>query len=150
MYAARMAHPLVHLAGAWSGPARTWLDPSAEPEVSSWRGVIEPLLDGFYVRLRYDGECCGKPHTGEMTLGLNKSEHTMYWIDSFHTGATAMWSVGPAGPAISVLGSYLGGDQRWGWRTSFREAEGQLVIEATNIAPDGKEYPAVEVRLSRA
>jgi hypothetical protein len=144
-----MAHPLVHLAGAWSGPARTWLDPSADPELASWRAAIEPLLDGTYLRIRYDGECCGKPHTGEMTLGLDDLEHTMYWIDSFHTGRSAHWAVGPAGSSILVLGSYRAGEERWGWRTSFQEVEGQLVIAATNISPDGKEYPAIEVRLSR-
>jgi hypothetical protein len=145
-----MAHSLAHLVGAWAGPVRTWLDPKADPEVSSWRGAVEALLDERYVRLRYQGECCGKPHTGEMTLGSDEHEHTMYWIDSFHTGASALWSVGPAGSVISVLGSYGAGDQRWGWRTVFREVDGQLVIEATNIKPDGQESPAIEVRLSRA
>jgi hypothetical protein len=74
----------------------------------------------------------------------------MYWIDSFHTGASALWSTGPAGAAIEVLGSYRAGDQTWGWRTTYREIDGQLVIAATNISPEGKDYPAIEVRLSRA
>lgn len=145
-----MAHPLAHLSGSWAGSARTWLDPEGEPDLSSWRATVEVLLDSRYVRLRYQGECCGKPHSGEMTLGFDEHEHTMYWIDSFHTGASPMWSVGPAGSVISVLGSYRAGDQRWGWRTLFREADGQLVLEATNITPDGQEAPAIEVRLSRS
>jgi hypothetical protein len=49
---------------------------------------------------------------------------------------------------IAVLGSYRAGNQRWGWRTVFHEADGQLLLEATNIAPDGQEFPAIDVRLS--
>ena len=145
-----MSHPLTHLTGPWTGPSRTWLDPSGEPETSTWHVDVESLLDGRYVRLRYRGECCGKPHTGEMTLGVDAHEHTMYWIDSFHTGASAMWSTGPAGDAISVLGSYRAGEQRWGWRTAFAVEGEQLVLTAFNIWPDGREQPAIEVRLARA
>lgn len=143
-------HPLTELTGTWTGPARTWLDPEREPEVSDWYVEIESLLDGRYARLRYDGVCAGKPHRGEMTLGLDEHEHTMYWIDSFHTGASALWSTGPAGPEIVVQGSYRAGPERWGWRTSFRRDGDLLILEATNIAPTGDEYPAVEVRLARA
>ncbi|MDC0674349.1 DUF1579 family protein [Nannocystis radixulma] len=143
-----MPHPLTELTGSWTGPARTWLGP--DPEVSTWRVEIESLLDGRYARLRYDGVCAGKPHHGEMTLGVDDHEHTLYWIDTFHTGASALWSTGPAGPAISVLGSYRAGPERWGWRTAFRRDGDLLVLEATNIHPNGDEDRAIEVRLTRA
>lgn len=144
-----MAHPLTELTGSWTGPARTWLDPTGEPDVGDWRVQIESLLDGRYARLRYDGVCTGKLHRGEMTLGVDDHEHTLYWIDTFHTGASPLWSTGPAGPAVSVLGSYRAGEQRWGWRTAFRQEGDELVIEATNIAPSGEETRAIEVRLTR-
>lgn len=144
-----MPHPLTELTGSWTGPARTWLDPTGEPEVSTWRVEIEALLDDRYVRLRYDGVCMGKPHRGEMTLGADDVEHTMYWIDTFHTGASALWSTGAAGPTISVLGSYRAGPERWGWRTAFRRDGDLLVIEANNISPTGPEEHAIEVRLTR-
>lgn len=145
-----MAHPLTELTGSWTGPARTWLDPAGgEPDVGDWRVQIESLLDGRYARLRYDGVCTGRLHHGEMTLGVDDHEHTLYWIDTFHTGASPLWSTGPAGPAIAVLGSYRAGDQRWGWRTAFRRDGDELVIEATNIEPSGEETRAIEVRLTR-
>ncbi|MCY1005313.1 DUF1579 family protein [Nannocystis pusilla] len=84
-----MAHPLTELTGSWTGPARTWLDPAGgEPDVGDWRVQIESLLEGRYARLRYDGVCTGKLHHGEMTLGVDDHEHTLYWIDTFHTGAS--------------------------------------------------------------
>lgn len=143
-----MPHPLHELKGAWTGPALTWLDPDGEPDRSTWRCEIEPLLGGRFVRLRYHGTCNGKPHTGEMTLGADDVEHTMYWIDTFHTGDAPLWSTGPAGPAISVHGTYRAGPERWGWRTAFRLEDGQLVVDATNIWPSGREDRAIEVRLA--
>lgn len=63
--------------------------------------------------------------------------------------ASPLWSTGPAGPAVSVLGSYRAGEQRWGWRTALRREGDALVIEATNIEPGGEETRAIEVRLAR-
>ncbi|HEY8379761.1 MAG TPA: DUF1579 family protein [Nannocystis sp.] len=145
-----MPHPLHHLAGTWTGPARTWLDDTGVPDEGTWTVEIEPLLGGRYLRLRYHGTCQGKPHHGEMTLGSDPVEHTMYWIDTFHTGDAPLWSTGPAGPDIVVQGSYRAGPERWGWRTAFRLEGDQLVIDATNIAPSGREDHAIEVRLTRA
>lgn len=144
-----MPHPFHDLAGAWAGPARTWLGPDREPDRGEWRVEIAPLLGGRYVRLSYDGTCEGKPHRGEMTLGLDDQEHTMYWIDSFHTGRSPMLSTGAAGPEIVVLGSYAAGPERWGWRTSFRRDGELLIVSADNIMPSGAEMPAIEVRLTR-
>lgn len=150
-YEGGVTHPLTHLTGSWTGPSRTWFGPPPiAPDESTWTVEIESLLEGRYVRLRYRGTCTGKPHEGEMTLGVDDKEHTMYWIDTFHTGASPLWSTGPAGPEISVLGSYSAGEQRWGWRTRFTEEGEQLVIAAYNIIPDGGEMPAIEVRLARA
>jgi hypothetical protein len=144
-----MPHPLHHLAGTWAGPARTWLDASGAPDESTWRVEIETLLDDRFVRLRYHGTCQGKPHTGEMTLGADDVEHTMYWIDTFHTGNAPLWSTGPAGPDLVVQGSYRAGPERWGWRTVYRLEDDQFVVDATNIWPSGREEHAIEVRLTR-
>ena len=145
-----MPHPLHHLTGAWTGVARTWLDPEGDPEQATWPATIESLLGDRYVRIRYQGTCMGKPHEGEMTLGADDVEHTMYWCDSFHTGAAPMFSTGPVGPEIRVTGSYRAGPERWGWRTEYRVDGDRLVILATNIKPSGEEDRAIEVHLTRA
>ena len=51
---------------------------------------------------------------------------------------------------VDVLGSYLGGGERWGWRTVLRcpTAE-ELVIEAFNVSPSGTEERAMLSRLTR-
>ena len=95
----------------------------------------------------------GKPHAGEMLLAFEKDtqRYSLAWIDSFHTGTALMLSTGGpvSGGIISVLGSYAAGEARWGWRTVLRADANAFVIEAFNIAPDGKEDPATKTSLER-
>lgn len=143
--------------GRWSGPTKTWLDPSADPEVTTTELTAEAMLGGRWLRLAYRGRCTGKPHAGEMIVGyhVDAKAHEIAWVDSFHTGSAIMLSTGALredvapSSTIDVLGSYAAGEQRWGWRTVIRLIDDALVIEAFNISPDGQESPAVETRLAR-
>ena len=144
---------LAPFAGAWEGAITTWFDPSTPPEESRTRASIELVLGGRFLRVQYTGTVTGKAHAGEMLLAYEKDEkrYSLAWIDSFHTGTALMVSIGDATPdgAISVLGSYAAGEERWGWRTVLRAEPDDLVLEAFNVAPDGKEYPAVRTRFRR-
>ena len=146
---------LAALAGRWRGTTRTWLDPSAPPEETSTTARIEPILGGRFVRIEYRGTVMGKPHCGEMLLGYEPDRRlfSAAWVDSFHSSPGMMVSTGERGGdgAVSVLGSYEGGGERWGWRTVLRvSGSDELVIEAFNVAPDGTEYPAVSSVLGRS
>ncbi len=146
---------LVALAGLWEGQTTTWLDPNAPAEESRIEMRVESVLGGRFLRIQYASVIIGKPHAGEMLVAYEKDEqrYSLAWIDSFHTGSALMLSTGTRAPsvdgAISVLGSYAAGDQRWGWRTVIHPHPERLVIEAVNIAPDGTEYPALKTQLAR-
>jgi hypothetical protein len=145
---------LAGMAGNWRGTTRTWLDPNAAPEETPTEATAEMLLGGRFLRIDYRGTVAGKPHAGQMIVGFHNDAQSfeLLQIDSFHTGSMMMLSTGPVGPggAVSVLGSYPAGNERWGWRTVLRRDAEELVIEAFNIAPDGQEFPAIETRLRRA
>lgn len=145
---------LARWAGTWSGPTRTWLDPSGPPEESFMHATIELLLGGRFLRIDYQSTAMGKPHAGRMIVGFHADpqRYEIAWIDSFHTGSSIMQFAGPlrADGAVSALGSYTVGDQTWGWRTALREeADGTLVVEAFNIEPGAAEERAIETRLVR-
>ena len=145
--------PLLALAGSWAGPTKTWFDADGDPEVTHTVVVIEPILAGRIIRATYTGTAMGKPHAGMFLLTFDKAEghYAMVWVDSFHMGTGLHFAPGkPLADGVSFLGSFPAGDERWGWRTSIRMIEGGVVlVEATNIMPDGTEMHAVETRLSR-
>lgn len=146
---------LRELVGRWTGETQLYLDPSAPPETSRTDATIDALLGGRWVRVDYQGTAMGKPHAGVLTLGYHRDAGSFEaaWIDSFHTGTAIMTSVGepPGDGSISVLGSYDGGGERWGWRTTLRRiGADELVIEAHNVTPAGEAQPAVTTRLRRA
>jgi hypothetical protein len=142
-------HRLLAMVGAWQGPTETWFDADAEAELSTTRAHAVALLGGRFVRISYESTAMGSPHAGEMTLGFSRDEKlwTMAWIDSFHTGTATMFFTGSE--AISVLGSYAAGAERWGWRTTFELANDTLTIAAFNIPPGRKEERALRTVLRR-
>jgi hypothetical protein len=145
---------LSNMVGRWSGPTQTWLDPSSAPDESRTEVTVESLLGGRWIRIDYQGSVQGKPHAGQMIVGYHKDakEFEISWVDSFHTGTSVMLSTGAPRPdgAVSALGSYGAGGERWGWRTVLRQPKpGELVIEAYNVSPAGQEDRAVETRLTR-
>lgn len=140
------------LVGEWEGTTRTWLDPSAPPDEGRTAARIEIILGGRFIRFEYRGTVIGKSHAGEMLIGCDSDGRiAAAWIDSFHMATGIMMSTGDrrSDGAISVLGSYDAGGQKWGWRTALRLDQGQLAIETTNISPEGEEYRATESRLVR-
>lgn len=144
---------LADIAGRWRGDTELYLDPSAAPELSHTEATIEALLGGRWIRIDYRGTAMARPHAGVLLLGFHRDANAFEaaWIDSFHTGTAMMMSVGEprADDAVSVLGSYAAGDQRWGWRTTLRRTPSELVIESFNITPEGQEHPAIVTRLRR-
>lgn len=150
---ANHAH-LAKFVGYFRGETKTWMDPSQPPQVTSGELHVQPLFGGRWLRLEHVGTVIGKPHAGEMLLGYNidEAQHELCWVDSFHTGSAMMFCSGKARDdgAISVLGSYAAGPERWGWRTELRLASADsFIMTATNISPAGELWPALETLWTR-
>lgn len=136
------------LAGHHQGTVRTFLEPDKPALESDDTLYIEPMLGGRFVRIQWFGSLNGKARQGELVLGyhVDAAEHELSWVDTFHTGSAILHFRGaPATDgAIQVRGSYLAGDERWGFALELVRTREGLRLRATNISPAGQEYPAIE------
>lgn len=150
---------LGRMAGDWEGTYRLWFEPDMLAAESTQRGSLRGVLGGRFLLHEYSWDFDGRSYAGIALYGYHIDERRWEcaWVDSFHTGSSIMFSVSPevvVAERFSVLGSYGDGQTppgpRWGWRTEIEQPDDDhLVILMTNIAPDGREGQAVEVRYAR-
>jgi Protein of unknown function (DUF1579) len=142
---------LTALVGEWGGIYRLWLEPGVLRSESPARATIRPVLDGRYVVHDYGWADQGAPQHGTMLLGSDgDGVWHMAWIDTWHTGRSIMACKGEAGADATMLGSYDGGGQTWGWRTTWAMPDADhLVVMAWNLSPQGQEDKATETVYER-
>lgn len=140
-----------HLSGDWRGTTSIWLEPGKPAEEVTTEVRAAVIAGGRFLRLESTGTAMGHPHAGEMLLAFEKdtSTWTLAQVDSFHTGTAMIVSTGTK-PEIDVVGSYVAGPERWGWRTILKPGQDELVIDAYNIEPNGTEHHAIHTTLRRA
>ncbi|WP_176736724.1 DUF1579 family protein [Oligoflexus tunisiensis] len=140
--------------GEWEGPAETWFEPNTPVHPGYVKSKFTPLLGGLFIQEEYTGRVGSKDHAGIRILGVDQrlSQATCYWMDSFHTGSTAMVCAGEwVDDRLVVLGHYYGGDEKWGWRTEFQVQEAHVLsINQYNIFPSGEAALAVKSTLRRS
>ncbi len=143
---------LSRLEGKWEGTTKTWFDPNKLEDESPISGTMRLILDGRFIMHEYNCHFGDKPITGMAFYGYNLDleKFQCAWIDSFHNGSAIMFSEGIKGQKdISILGSYAyitpEIEQHWGWRTNIEVVnDGEIVITAYNISPEGEESKATE------
>lgn len=145
---------LANMAGDWEGTFKLWFEPGDPACQSAQRGTIRPVLDGRFLLHEYETEMNGDPISGIAIYGyhLDRGRWESAWGESFGTGTQLMYSTGPVGSGLNVLGSYGDGQggPDWGWRTEIEQPDPDtLVIVMTNITPQGEEAKAVETRYLR-
>jgi hypothetical protein len=142
---------LTAMVGEWEGTYRLWLEPGVLRSESPSRATIVPMLHGRYVAQDYEWADQGALQQGTMLLGSDgDGAWHLAWVDTYHTGSSIMPSRGEAGGAAEVTGTFEGGGEQWGWRTTWTMSDpDHLVVTAWIITPQGEEGKATEATYER-
>lgn len=144
---------LAALAGAWTGSYRLWLEPGqpARDFTTTLTATVAPSRR--YLTLDYAWRDTESAQDGVLVFILGaEAVATAMWVDTFHMHDRFMACRGThRDGAIEVLGRYSappGPD--WGWRTRVAWDAQSMTMQMFNVAPDAKEYAAVEANYRRA
>jgi hypothetical protein len=75
------------LVGTWSASVRCWMEPGAEPTVSSGKARVTWILEGRFLLEDFQGEFLGQPFQGMSITGYDnaKQQYNSVWLDDMHT-----------------------------------------------------------------
>jgi len=146
---------LAQLVGHWQAETKFWMEPSAEPLISSATIEYEMIMDGRYLEERIESDFMGQPFKGRGLYGYNNVTHELeaVWIDDMSTGIyTYTGSMNEAGDEMVLKGKYMDpATGEWKENRSVMRIVGpdELHYESWEIA-DGTEWKVMEVKATRA
>jgi len=140
--------------GDWSFTSKMWMDPSAEPQVSTGTAKFEMLLGGRYQQMTVTGKMMGMDFNG---IGINgfdnaKKVYVSSWIDNFGTGLMFMeGKFDEASKKIIFKGTMV--DPMTGKDTEYKETikaidENNMEMEMFTVV-GGKDIKNMEIKYSR-
>lgn len=131
--------PIQDLVGtSWQGEAELWLDPAGD---QADRCACSLHVEPGAVRWTWSHQ--GQPHRGGLALRDGGAD----FADTFHSPAPMPCASVPGSRALlEVVGTYLAGEEAWGWRTALAlRPDGALLLQMTNVTPWGEEGRAVRM-----
>jgi hypothetical protein len=144
---------LAGMAGKFEVTTKMWMDPSAEPEVSTSTQSAEMALGGRYLIDHYHGSFQGTPFEG---IGITAYDNTQgkfvsSWIDSMGTGI--LYSVGERDDEgrLAMVGEFE--DPVSGMTMKLKSVtwmtDDGYATELYNILPDGTKFKSMELTAVR-
>lgn len=144
---------LAGMAGTFEVETKMWMDPSAEPTVSTSMQSAEMTLGGRYLMDHYHGSFAGMDFEGVGITGYDNTlgKFVSSWIDNMGTGI--LRSVGELDDEgrLVMVGEFedpvtgmSAGLKSVTWKT-----DDGYVSEMYNILPDGSEFRSLELTATR-
>lgn len=139
---------LASMAGEFEVTTKMWMDPSAEPTVSTSSQEAEMALGGRYLMDHYQGSIFGMPFEGVGITGYDNTlgKFVSSWIDNMGTGI--IHSVGERDEEgrLVMVGEYE--DPASGMMMKIKSVtwmtDDGYMAEMYNILPDGSEFKSME------
>jgi hypothetical protein len=142
--------------GRWNCTVKSWMDPSAEPEVSQGTEESQMIFGGRYLQSRFNGSMHGAPFEGMGTLGYDnvKKKYVGTWFDSMGTGIMRFeGDYNAQAKEMVCIGSFAdamtGKDSPCRMVTRF-VSDDQHVFEMWGPDPTGRELKWMEITYTRA
>jgi hypothetical protein len=148
---------LAESAGTWDADVKFWMDPSAPAQTSKGTMKMEPIWDGRYMQMTFDGEMDmggqKMPFKGMGFLGYDNAKQVYWstWMDSMST--MMMKSEGKMeGNKVVLHGMMF--DPMTKQDTKTREVtthkyKDHMMFEMFCAGPDGKEMKMMEITYTR-
>jgi hypothetical protein len=146
---------LEQLVGSWTTSNKFWMEPGAEPQITTGEAETQWIHGGRFIEQEFNGSFMGQPYQGRLFSGYDnlKKEYVNVWIDNMNTGITTSTSTyDPATKTFNEKGKFScpieGGD------TSYRGVlrivdENTHVLEHYMTGEDGKEMKGMEITYTR-
>ncbi|MBI5403635.1 MAG: DUF1579 domain-containing protein [Ignavibacteriae bacterium] len=145
---------LAKMNGEWSFTSKMWMDPNAEPQISTGTAKFEMLLGGRYQQLTVTGKMMGMDFIG---IGINgfdnaKKVYVSSWIDNVGTGLMFMeGKFDEASKKIIFKGVMV--DPMTGKDTEYKETikaidDNNMEMEMFTVT-DGKDIKNMEIKYTR-
>lgn len=141
--------------GTWSGPSKSWMDPSKPPDESETTEAVTSVLGGRFIESRFKGKMMGQPFDGIGYTGYDngKKKWQTFWIDSAGTGMLVMEGVpDPAGKSMTLSGTFddIATKRKAKIRSkSSFPVDGKYLYEMWMEGPDGKMFKSLEIALTK-
>jgi Protein of unknown function (DUF1579) len=96
-------------AGDFKVTVKTWMDPSAPPQVTTGTSHREMTMGGRFLVEHVKGEMMGMPFEGSGTTGYDNAKGTYWstWNDSMGTGVELSEGSAGADGKVTFIGSYF-------------------------------------------
>jgi hypothetical protein len=78
---------LVKGCGTWEGTFKMWESPDAQPQESTCKSVVSPMLEGRFTKCETTSSMMGMPFQGQGIVGYNNTtqQFEQNWIDNMGT-----------------------------------------------------------------
>ncbi len=135
---------LAEMEGTYSLTVKMWMEPGAEPMISTGTSLRRMIMGGRYLQETVRGTSMGQPFEGMGLTGYDnvRGEYWGTWIDNMSTGlmtSTGSWD--QASDTGTFTGSYVDPVSKQTVQSRMtleRHDDGSETMTSYNLSPDGE------------